>query len=392
VNRKNIPALAIVLGLGLASTAWAADLSVDPFVGFYDSRANAMGGSHVALVDDFSSMLTNPAALVAARQGFSAARLDLGLAGPIFDIASLLASGGQLQTGLTNLLTKGNFYAAALSGPISRGYMGDGLGFGAFQRTHFVLDAASLTSITLALSEDFLIVGGYGFRIDLGGNNALDLGVLTKGYVRGKLGVDQMGIIDLIPLLSDPTKLLAEPFYLMTGIGIDAGIRWNWQERVSAGLVCRDAYSPALVTTYSSIENFTLGKAAAGTSPGLIDPDLRLGLAWKPRLGNLGRVLDGLTLALDYDDMLDLINVFSTNAVARNLSRNPILNVELGIEARVLDILSLRLGIKEALLQAGVDFDLDFAHVSVSAWGDELGNEPGERPVYNLILGMDFLY
>lgn len=372
------------LGLFLAASAWAADLDIDPFIGFQDSRDNALGGSHAALVNSFSSILSNPAALVATKPAFSAGRLDLALAGPIFDIASLLVSGeSDIMSGIAGLLGEGNFYASAdLSGPLSLGYMGDGLGFGIFQRSHFVLDAASLYSVDLGIAEDVLIVGGYGFRIKIGKSSALDLGILAKGYVRGELGFSG-GLLELTPMLSDYTLLLDEPFYLTTGIGIDAGLRWNWKERIALGLVYRDAYSPALLTTYENVESFIAGGATSTTESGRIDPDLKFGLAFTPSLGRLGRIFDSLTIALDYDDILDLL---------APLPRNAILNVDLGIEMRVLDILSLRIGIREALLQAGVDFDLDFAHVSVSAWGDELGSEPGQRPVYNLLLGIDFLY
>jgi hypothetical protein len=54
--------------------------------------------------------------------------------------------------------------------------------------------------------------------------------------------------------------------------------------------------------------------------------------------------------------------------------------------------MSVRIGVREALPQAGVYFNLDALRMGVSVWGSELGYEPGERSVYNLALSFDFVY
>ena len=379
--------LLILLSLGSAVVAE----SVESFVGFDDARENALGGAHAALVDDFSSMLTNPASLAAALPSFSGGRLDFRFAGPIFDIADLVITNisdpSKILSGVSGLIaSNGNkFYAAAdLSGPISLGYRGDGLGFGIFQRTHLGADVASTTSVSIVASEEVLIAGGYGLRIDLGHRNALDFGILAKGFVRGAIRLDG-GLLDFQSLMSSTdilSTLLAEPFYLTTGVGIDAGMRWNWAEIISFGVACRDAYSPAQSTKYGNIQDF-LNASTGTTTTGLIDPDLSAGFAFKPPLGIFDRVFDGLVIAVDYDDILDLLST---------VPRNPILNVDAGIEIKLLDVLTFRIGVREALLQAGFGLDLDFVHIAVSAWGDELGIEPGQRSVYNLLLGIDFVY
>ena len=97
----------------------------------------------------------------------------------------------------------------------------------------------------------------------------------------------------------------------------------------------------------------------------------------------LGRFIDSFTLALDYDDILDLASV---------LPRNPILNVGLGLEARLLDIVSLRAGVSDALLNAGVGLDLSALRVDLAVFGTELGLDPGDRPTYNLLASLEFSY
>ena len=278
------------------------------------------------------------------------------------------------------------FYTGAdLYGPIAIGYLGDGLGFGIFQHTSLVVDVASVYSVQATLAEDVAIVGGYAFRLELGHRNALDVGILAKGFVRASTGFN-CGVLDLEGFKNDYSLLLAQPFSLTTGIGIDAGLRWNWAEIISFGLNCRDLYSPAFLQTYTSFADFIADPVASKDGealPTLIPRKLTAGLALKPPLGILERYFDGFTLAVDYEDILDLLNA---------LPRNPVLNVGIGMEVRILDVLSLRIGIREALLHAGIDFDLKAVHVSLSAWGNELGLEPGERTVYNMLLGLDFIY
>jgi hypothetical protein len=378
-------ALAAAVFLLAGGAARAAD--VDPFTGYLDLGTNSLGGKHVALAGGLQSLFSNPAGLAAAEPVVSAARLGLGLSGPVFDIANILISSDNYQADLVNLLSSSGYklYAAAdLSGPISFAYVGQGLGFGIFNDTRVVIDVKSVTSVKVSLTEDVLIVGGYGFRIPTGEKSALDLGFAAKGYVRGAFVLNG-GLLELMGLMAAPENILGQPFVLTTGIGLDAGIRWNWDEVVAVGLSCMDAYSPSSVSTYSNISGFIGNPASSltSTTAGLVHPDLGFGLMWKPPLGVFGRVFDGLTFLLDYDDILDLFAA---------IPRNAILNVDLGVEARILEILSIRVGVREALPQAGVYFDLAAFKMGVSAWGDELGYEPGERPIYNLALSFDFEY
>lgn len=385
IHTPGLPLLVAAAFLVCGGLASATD--VDPFGGYLDLQSNALGGRHVALAEGLPSLFSNPAGLAAAKPVISAARLGLGVSGPVFDIANILISSTDYQTDLVSLLKTSGYklYAAAdLSGPISFAYVGQGLGFGIFNDTRVVIDVKSVSSVKVSLTEDVLIVGGYGFRIPTGAKSALDIGFTAKGYVRGAFVLDG-GLLELSGLMSNPALILGQPFVLTTGIGLDAGVRWNWAEIVAVGISCTDAYSPSNVSTYSSLSAFISDPATAISTKatGLVAPDLGFGLMFRPPLGILDRVLDDLTIVLDYNDLLDLL---------APIPRNAILNVDLGVELRILEILSARVGIKEALPQAGVYFDLNALKMGVSVWGDELGYEPGERSVYNLALSFDFEY
>ena len=253
-------------------------------------RNFAIGGLHAALADDFSALFANPASLVAVPREIYVSRLGIKATGPIFDIASAFLGGGDITSSILDILSANGYklYAGAdVVGPIAFGYVGEGLGFGLFNTTRISLNAASASSIGLKAGEDFLLTGGYAFRIDLGRGHSLDFGITAKGFARGEIS-ETLGAVELYGMLSDLSALLDLPFKLTTGVGIDAGLRWNWDEVVAAGLVCRDAYSPALVTTYDNAKAFISDPSSANpvSESVTLDPDLDFGLSWKPRLGN----------------------------------------------------------------------------------------------------------
>ncbi len=376
---------AAILGAALllfAATAFAEALA--PF-DFSSPRERAMGGSHVALADDFSVLLANPAGLAAAPRELFFADLGIRAMGPVFNFIDLYVNSSDVETAVIDLLAANDYrlYAGIeLSGPLALGYVGEGLGFGLFNKTSFVLNAASAVNIGVFLAEDILLSGGYAFRFDLGGGHLLDLGIGAKGFARGNLG-KSMGFLEVADLMSDPMAILGEDFTLATGIGCDLGLRWSW-ESIAAGLVCRDLFSPAIVASYDSLAGFIDEPSTTilgDPSYEFLKRSLDIGFAWTPELGKLGRILDSITVALDYRDILDFFAV---------PPRNAILKLGLGVEARMLDIVAVRAGINEALLSAGVGIDIGVLKLGFSVLGTELGIDPGVRPNYNLILDFSF--
>jgi hypothetical protein len=380
---------AAALGAALllaAAPTFAAD-SLDPFA-FPSPRELSMGGSHVALADDYTVLLANPAGLAAAPREVIAADLGLRLAGPVFDLLDIFVNGGSdIQTAAMDFLAASGYklYAGLdLSGPLAVGYVGKGLGFGLFNKTSVRIDAASATSIGVFATEDVLLSGGYAFRFELGGGHLLDLGLGAKGFVRGNVG-SKMDILSVAAMFDDPLAIVNQDFTLATGIGFDLGTRWSWRS-LAAGLVCRDVFSPALVSTYSSLDGFLndpSGSRAGDPSYLAVDRKLEAGFAWTPEIGILQRFIDSFAVAVDYRDIL---------AFLEPGSRNPILNVGLGVEARLLEIVALRAGVNEGLLSAGAGIDMGFLKFGVSVLGTELGREPGYRPTYNLVADFSFRF
>lgn len=377
-------AIACVL---FALAASASAQALDPF-DFSSPREKSMGGRHVALADDFSVLLSNPAGLAVVPGKFSAADLGVQAIGPVFDLANLFVGGIPDKAAITDFLAKNDyklFTGAELTGPFAFGYTGGGLGFGLFNKTKVTIDVKSISSIGVKAVEDLMLAGGYAMRFNLGKGHELAAGINAKGFVRGDIS-PTMGIVEAMGIINDPMSLLSDTFTLASGIGVDAGLRWDWKGLLAVGLACRDIYSPAIVTQYSSAMDFVskpndakLGDPSYET----LKRSLDLGFAWSPSMGRLSNLIDSFTLAVDYKDILDL---------ASPLPRNPILNASLGLEARVLEIVTLRAGISETLLSMGAGLDLGIFALSIAAYGAELGLDPGDRPYYNLLVDFDFKY
>lgn len=348
------------------------------------ARANAMGGTHAALADDFHTLFTNPAGFVSAKEELSVAELTIEAYGPLFDLVD--AVGTFADDGTLNLSgivgPRGLKTGMDMVGPLSFGWVGRGLGFGVFNRTN-VAASAQGTTIGVAASEDLLLVGGYAFRFDLSRGHELDVGFLAKGFLRGstKLSSSILTVTDLF----DFEGLMTDNAFVTTaGVGVDLGLRYSFAKTVAFGIVCRDAYSPALVTTYSSLNAFLDGGGAAPSSDyQTIAPGLDVGVSYAPRFAVLERYLSGLVIAIDYRDILDLWAL---------IPRNPILNVGVGIEAVLLDVLSLRAGISDALPSLGFGLDMGFMRMDVTMRGIEYGLDPGVNPVFAMDLGLLFRY
>ncbi|MBP7096470.1 MAG: hypothetical protein KBC36_10305 [Spirochaetia bacterium] len=354
-------------------------------------RSTATGGLHAAPADDFFAIFDNPAGFAGQEGELSAALLNLHLGGPVFDMAGLglgffAGAPFDLSTALSGLLdANGRLYAVLdIGGPVAFGWVGQGLGFGVFDRTTLLLNVAGVSSASAALTQEFLLTGGYAFRIPLGGTHYLDLGLQPKGFIRGALDVS--GSLPAVAgALADPAALMgSQPFTLSTGIGLDAGFIYSWKGAgLAFGFAARDAWSPARMALYPSMEAFLAGSAPASSAIALVEPDLSVDLAWDPRFAFLERLDLSPRFVVGYKDLLGLLDP---------LPRNPVLQVGAGFELVILDILSLRAGIADALPNAGFAVDLSAFRFGLSMYGTELGLDPGVRPLYNLLLSFEFRY
>jgi hypothetical protein len=359
----------------------AADVA--PFV-IPSPRANAMGGTHAALADDFSALFTNPAGFVSAREQLNIAQLTFEAYGPLFDLAD--ATSTYLKDGELNLSglvgERGMKTGLDMAGPLSFGWVGRGLGFGFFNRSKLAADASG-TGIEAVVSEDLMLVGGYAFRFNPRDGDFLDLGFLAKGMLRGT-SLSEASILTVTDLFED-FSLSTAPFTLTAGVGLDVGLRYEYRKTLAGAIVCRDLYSPVSVTDYASVDAFLNGSdpGEATTSSKTIDRQWDLGFLYTPHLPVFERYLSGVVIAVDYRDVFGMFDL---------IPRNPILNLGVGAEVVFLDVLSLRAGIGDALPSLGFGLDMRFMQLDFTMRGIEFGLDPGYDPVFAMDLGLLFRY
>jgi len=369
--------LPVFLLMLLSHAVWAQTKTVDPFI-MPSARFNALGGGHSSMADDFYSIFLNPAAFADVKDEFSAAEITLSTYGPVLEIVDLFrnSSGSLENLDLTKLVGTGGFAAGFdLGGPLSLGWVGRGLGLGIFNR---VQAHAAISGVTLRplVSAELLFVGGYGFRIfDIKGN-ALDAGFLGKGFFRGIM--DMRTTIFAIDSL-DPFD---SPFDTTLGFGLDLGIRYNFDGIVSFAFVCYDVYSPVLFTSYGTFSDFRDGSSAS-SSYATVRRRLDIGLSYNVRSAFLDRYISRLTIMTDYHDLLDLLAL---------IPRNPVLNIGFGVELVLLNALTIRLGIGDALPAFGFGLNLTFMTLDFAIFGRELGLDPGKHSVYAMSIGLLFRY
>ncbi len=383
--------MVVPLFLVCAAAALGAE-TVPPRTFFIPSaRMAALGGSHAALGDDLSALTNNPAGLYGARPRFHIAELSLALQGPIFSIANIALRGAAGED-MDDLLTdpavtdffKSVFVGAHLIGPLSFGYVGKGLGFSLVNSTGLELVSRGSTTFAVAAVERAALHAGYAFRVHLPDpwESALDIGVNLKAFLEGKNHFSRT-LLEIPDLFSDGAgSFLDNPFSLTTGFGLDLGLRWTYRDNLMVGLVGRDVFTPTTRSDYATLSGFLGDEVSGPAVHGRVPTDLSLGVMYRPPLGQTLRYLGDLKLLLDYRDILDFLTHPDSTV-------NPLLKFGLGAEIRVLGALQLRAGLSEGLPAWGFGLDYGVVKMHFAMFGAEMSSEPGMRPVFNIILGLE---
>ncbi len=360
----------------------AADYYELPMAGI-SPRLTGMGGVHPAYTDGFATLYTNPAGFFASGEEVSWAELTFGLKGPVFTIADAIVGGDMDLATIGDLLT-GIYTGLALTGPLSFGYVGNGLGLGAIATTDILLYSYTPLAATALVRQDLLLTGGYSFPVNImPDGHSLEGGVLLKGGFRGEL---EAGVTAVEIQSFDPTAFMdGEPFAFITLIGMDLGLIYSWNDRIFVGLTGKDVYTPTSKKNYLSMNSFLDGDPEDSQEYGVVPFTLNLGGRYLMDMTERNIFISEVNFYLSYEDMLDFW-------LYPRLATNPVLHLALGAEVTMLRILDVRLGMAQGLPAAGLGIDLNWFTMNASMFGTERSTEPGMSPVYNLQLGFEFRY
>ncbi len=380
-NKKYIVLLLIInFSLFILSISLsAADLYERPIT-IISPTSSALGGPHVTMNDGFSSLMNNPAGFYSTESEFSIAEITFGLKGPVFDITNLIISGDMAEI---PTMLKGIYAGLDILGPVSFGYVGEGLGFGIYGNLYSTIASSGPLTIKTDMGYEVILAGGYALPLPLPlpEDHQLDAGMLLKGVFRGELSFEEsaLNIMDII----DINTLTSEPFNFITGIGFDLGLRYSYRNKITVGLVGRDIYSPTLHNVYADVSDFSSGASPTDTLNGIVPFALDLGVMYSPDFESKNLFISDVKIYLDYYDTLDFW-------LYPGLAVNPILHIGIGTEISVLSILDVRAGFNQGLFSAGLGLDLHYFKMNLAMFGTELSTEPGLQSVYNLQLGFEF--
>lgn len=345
------------------------------------ARLAGFAGPFAAQEAGIDTLSTNPAMLAFSDSVWSLGRLAAHVSGPLFDLPAVFQE-DDISGAILDLVGENNgiYIGTEITGPLSIAHVERNFGFGVFNRTLIEADIPNLSYGSLIAGEEVLIAGGYGltlFRKDI---HSLSAGLQLKGFFQtyATQGGTALGILDT----AESMDLASIPTLLATGFGLDAGLLYKLGDGFSAGLVCRDLYTPVFTTEYASLDDYLAG-SAGDTTYARIEPELTIGASYNLQLPEDWITISQWGFYLDYRDILGLLDI---------IPANPVLNVALGTEMILLDVVSLRAGINQTYAALGLGLDLSLFALDVAMYGSELGIDPGARPLLNMEVSLAFEY
>ena len=365
-----------------AALAFAQDKTMPRFA-IPTAKSSSMGGTHVAYTDNVYSLLVNPAAMVRVQQWnfftLSPSLFNVETTGDMLELAGSLMTAGDDDSELENAFGKAADTISNKKGKISLGFdltgfplsiawVANGFGIGLWDRI-FVNPNIMGTNIVLHAYADVIMPFGFAFKILNTGTHDVDVGITVKPFMRALLS-ERINILSLMDEDSDAFDSLSVP--LIMGAGLDLGFLYRWDMGLSAGLTFND------MPTGGGVVSDFAGDASGNYS---VPFSMNLGVAYDFKLGKFWQTAPeflanfGITFAIDWRDFT---NVFQQDDYTR---RNAALDIGLGLQFTMWDMLKIRMGLNECLPSFGLGVDLKAIEIDFAYYGKELGLEPGQMPV-----------
>ncbi|MDC7235527.1 MAG: hypothetical protein PQJ58_20040 [Spirochaetales bacterium] len=343
-------------------------------------RMYSTGGPHAADGNSFASVLYNPAYFAFAEDQVLFSDTGIGFSGVNNQVKDLVQEGDYL--GLIPLW-EGTYLKADVSGPINSGFIKNKAGF----RVYNELDLLSFTSnmvvsSAVRLNDQLVFQGGGGGRLPLPAawKGEASWGVLGKFFIEWEY-LYYEDILKFLYSLTEPSLFIDNPMNLKSGAGVDLGFLHVVSGRFSYGLTIHDAFTPYGDFIYSSLDDYGQSLGYSHTEFGMKPVNVSVGMKYSPDLFRNRKWIGPWDIFLDYRDIFNF---------AYDDPVNPVLNIGIGSELKMLRILDIRTGFHEGLLSFGTAVNLKFLKIGISFYGNELTGEPGVYSVYTTKLNIEF--
>ncbi|MCX7023313.1 MAG: hypothetical protein NT080_01670 [Spirochaetes bacterium] len=338
---------AFAIAIFLAASATAQTTSFPAFRG-RDARSSAFADVFRTVSSGTDSFFGNPAGYIGSKQDILVVGAQSWMYGDGRDaIIALLPdvlSGGPMPA------PGENFRGFGLGFKIGAGFAGRGLGLGVFLgRDSFVAKNPGETSIV-----DAILCGVFGAAIPVEiGFGTLRFGVDIRPFYRLRGLPDEAAVADFAASGGDYGDFSGGTQALSgVGVAVNAGVIWD-AGPVSVGFVARDISPsfPVVASTVKECMDSILGGGSGGFTPSgtaTLDPDISLGLCWRPMPEGRARSIFDPRLGAEFRDIYGV--ALGTTDIADALA--------VGIESVFASTLALRAGLNGSRLSFGIGFRL----------------------------------
>ena len=336
-------ALLLTLGLYFPSLAWTQEVHQ-----FYEgARALAMGGAQIAVVDDETALIVNPAALGKLRD------LYVNIVDPELDVGQN-AYNIYTNTPLTGLFdpsqvisgvnaNKNSYYHAKAQ--VFPSIVGHNFGFGIFGRQELdMIETSNGQTVNTYYTQDVAALLGFNLRFFDG---RIKLGVVGKAIDRIQINNSAL------PVTSSSTFTISNLASEGAGLGADVGLiltaPWRFLPTLSA--VVHDVGG----TQFTAGKNILL---TTTTTPATMTQDYDVAIALFPILSN--RVRSSFTI--EEQKIL-------TAATAVDQTRY----FHGGVEVNISDVLFVRGGMNGHFWTAGFELASEHFQFQATSYGEDVG-------------------
>lgn len=333
--------LLLVSSLAFAQTASAAEVRE-----FYNgARSLAMGGASIAVVNDETALLANPAALGKLRDTYGTIfdpEIDLSNnLSPMYNAKSFTNPFDLGSVKDVTNASKGTYYHARAN--VFPSFVARNFGIGLYGK--YLMDARmndAGTELDTFYQDDLALVLGINFRLFDG---RIKIG--ASGRLISRIEIDKRDI--------DPTGSMNKKDHASEGVGLatDLGIilaaPWVWLPTISA--VVRD-FGGTSFDTGSGVRMSTTDR------PKDVAQDIDVGIALFPIHGNRSRS----SFTVEYQKMKEA-------SEAQDKARY----YHLGYEFNYGDLLFVRAGMNQKYWTAGLELASERTQIQLTSYGEDIG-------------------
>lgn len=317
-------------------------------------RYQAMGGAMVAVANDETALLANPAGLGRLRDVYGTIldpEVELNTKGITAYNSKAYTDPTSLKQVVETMATKpGDYFSSRVQ--MMPSFVAKNFGIAVLAKKELQVQASSATSVDTFYRDDQGLIMGYNLRLFDG---RIKIGV--SGKLISRVEVDQTGINPTTQGLSLKSLAAAGIAKAGTGFGFDTGVLiaapWKWLPTI--GAVYRDVGGMTFTQD-------TMKRLSGAGDPNKVEGDIDVGAALFPIHSNDTRssiVLEYRGLLSDETDKMKLMHV--------------------GYEFNYGDLFFLRAGYHQRYWTAGLEFSSERFQFQIASYGEEIGTQSSPK-------------